>query len=342
MPLPSIAGRAALALGLLAAAIGPAPAALAADEFKGKTISIVVGYSAGGGYDLYARALARHLGRNLPGAPQAIVQNMPGAASLLAVRHLDSNPAKDGTVWAMFDPGLILTSMTSDEANRIKLSDYRWLGTLLRDVRICYSWHATGVKTVADVMARKEFLLGSTARGSNAYVNSAILKNVMKAPVRLITGYPGSNEQRLALERGELEGNCASWSAMPLEWRGGADSKANILVRFSPSRPKDMPESVPYVLEFAKSQEQKDLMNILLAPTELGRPFVTAKQVPEAALALLRAGFEATLKDKEFLAETEKQQMPLDPIVGGEAEQIVARIYAASPDTVAQVKMALE
>lgn len=314
----------------------------AADEFKGKTITIVVGYSAGGGYDLYARALARHLGRNLPGAPQAIVQNLPGAASLLAVRHLDANAAKDGTVWAMFDPGLILTTMTADEASKTKLSDYRWIGTMLRDVRICYAWHATGIKTMADVLGRKEFLLGSTARGSNAYVNSAILKNVLKAPVRLITGYPGSNEQRLALERGELEGNCASWSAMPQDWRGGPGSKANTIVRFSPARPSDMPESVPDIVDFATTPEQKDLLNILLAPTELGRPFVTARQAPDAAVALLRKGFEATLKDKEFLAEADKQQMPLDPVAGAEAERIVARIYAASPAVVAQVKNALD
>jgi tripartite-type tricarboxylate transporter receptor subunit TctC len=317
------------------------PEARAADEFKGKTISIVVGYSAGGGYDLYARALARHMGKYVPGSPTVIVQNMPGAASLLAVRHLDSNAAKDGTVWAMFDPGLILTTLSSGDPNGVKLSDYRWIGTMLRDVRICYAWGPTGIKTYADLMARKEFLLGSTAKGSNAYVNSAILKNVLKAPVRLITGYPGSNEQRLALERGELEGNCASWSALPADWRTDP-TKAVSLVRFSPARPPDMPESVPYVVDLAKSQQQKDLMQILLAPTELGRPFVVAKQVPDEPLRLLRAGFAATLKDLGFVAEAEKQQLPLDPLTGGEAEQIVAKIYAASPAVVAQVKEALD
>lgn len=335
-------GAAALAGAVAVGAVahGPSPAQ-AADDFKGKTVTIVVGYSAGGGYDLYARALARHIGRHLPGAPQAIVQNMPGAASLLAVRHIDANPAKDGTVWAMFDPGLILVSMTSTDGSRTNLADYRWIGAMLRDVRICYSWGTTDVKTYGDLVKRKEFMLGSTAKGSNAYVNSAILKNVLKTPVRLVTGYPGSNEQRLALERGELEGNCASWSAMPIDWRG-IGSKANTLVRFSPSRPKDMPESVPYVVDLATTQAQKDLMQIMLAPTELGRPFIVSKQVPDAALALLRAAFQATLKDDGFLAETEKQQMPLDPVAGAEAEQIVSRIYSASPAVVAQLKEALD
>ena len=235
--------------------------------YAGKTVTLVVGYSAGGGYDIYARMLARHYGRHIRGNPNVIVQNMPGAASMTSVRHLDTNAAKDGTVITTFDPGLIVQTMTMDKPV-INFADFQWIGTLLRDIRICYAWSATGIRTFDDMLKRKEFLIGTTAKGSNAYVNGAILRNVFKAPVRQIAGYPGSNEQRLALERGELEGNCGSWTAMPQDWLVG--KKINALLRFSATRPVDMPVDVPYVLDLAKTKEQRDVIDVLNAPGELG------------------------------------------------------------------------
>src|SRR5882757_7758874 len=197
-------------------ALSSAHHAAAQDSFyRGKTVTIVVGYSAGGGYDQYARLVARHLGRHIPGNPNVIVQNMPGAASMTSVRHLDANAAKDGTAITTFDPGLVLETIAAPETYKVRFSDFQWVGTLLRDIRICYASTASGVRTWDAMMKRKEFLIGNTARGSNAYVNGAILRKVFVAPVRQISGYPGSNEQRLALERGELEGNCGSWTAIP-------------------------------------------------------------------------------------------------------------------------------
>ena len=208
---------AAMLAGILVA--GLSQPALAQDGFyRGKTVTIVVGYSAGGGYDQYARLVARHLGRHIPGQPSVIVQNMPGAASMTSVRHLDANAAKDGTVITTFDPCLVLETIAAPETYKVKFSDFRWVGTLLRDIRICYASTVSGIKSWQEMMARKEFLIGNTARGSNAYVNGAILRKVFRAPVRQISGYPGSNEQRLALERGELEGNCGSWTAIPQDW----------------------------------------------------------------------------------------------------------------------------
>src|ERR1700676_3359634 len=269
--------RASLALLIgLASAISPPPYAVAADDFfKGKTVTLVVGYSAGGGYDQYARALARHLGSAIPGRPSVLVQNMPGAASLTAVRTLDANAPKDGTVVTTYDPGLISESFASPDVFKVRFSDYQWIGTMLRDIRICYAWAATGIKTWDDMMKRKEFLIGTTAKGSNAYVNGAILRKIFNAPVRQIAGYPGSNEQRLALERGELEGNCGSWSAMPQDWL--VHDKINPLVRFSPKRPADMSASVPFISDLATTRGQTDLLAVLNASAELGRPFIVAK-----------------------------------------------------------------
>jgi tripartite-type tricarboxylate transporter receptor subunit TctC len=313
----------------------------AEDEFfKGKTVTLVVGYSAGGGYDQYARALARHLGGRIPGNPSVLVANMPGAASLTAVRYLDANAPKDGTVVTTFDPGLITESFAAPELFKIRFSDYQWIGSMLRDIRICYSWGATGIRTWDDMMKRKEFLIGTTAKGSNAYVNGAILRKVFNAPVRQIAGYPGSNEQRLALERGELEGNCGSWSAMPQDWL--VHDKINPLVRFSPSRPPDMPPSVPFIEDLATTREQKALLAVLDASAELGRPFIVAKTVPPQRVNVLRAAFQATLADAAFQAEAQVQSLALDPVPGEEADAIINKIYAAPPELARKVKDVLE
>jgi tripartite-type tricarboxylate transporter receptor subunit TctC len=330
--------RTALALAICPT---PRPALAAEDEFfKGKTVTIVVGYSVGGGYDQYARALARHLGGRIPGNPSVLVQNMPGAASLTAVRYLDANAARDGTVITTFDPGLITESFASPDLFKVKFSDYQWIGTMLRDIRICYAWGATGIKTWDDMMQRKEFLIGTTAKGSNAYVNGAILRKIFNAPVRQIAGYPGSNEQRLALERGELEGNCGSWSAMPQDWL--LHHKINPLVRFSPKRPPDMPSSVPFISDLATTTEQKDLLAVLNASAELGRPFMVAKAVPPQRVNVLRAAFRAALDDEAFRAEAQAQSLPLDPVPGEEAAAIIAKIYSASPELARKVKDVLE
>lgn len=328
-----------VALTVAAFAAGPT-AAQDEDFYKGKTVTIVVGYSPGGGYDQYARTFARYFGRHLPGNPTMLVQNMPGAASLTAVRYLDATAPKDGTVITMFDPGLITESFAAPGTFKIKFSDYQWIGSMLRDIRICYAWAATGVRNWDDLMARKEFLIGATAKGANAYVNGAILREIFHAPVRQIPGYPGSNEQRLAVERGELEGACASWSSIPQDWIAG--HKINPLVRFSAKRPADMPENVPYVADLATTKEQKDLLAVLSASGELGRPLIVAQAVPAERAQLLRAAFEATLRDEAFLADAERQSLPIDLVTGDEAEKIVNAIYAAPPDLAKQVEDVLK
>lgn len=329
-----------LVVAFAAALFGTAAQHAAAQDsfYKGKTVTLVVGYSAGGGYDQYARLVARHLGNHIPGNPTVIVQNMPGAASMTSVRYLDATAPKDGTVITTFDPGLILESL--GEPSKPQFSNYQWIGALLRDIRICYASVASGVKTWDQMMKRKEFLIGNTAKGSNAYVNGAILRNIFHAPVRQISGYPGSNEQRLALERGELEGNCGSWTAMPQDWI--VNHKIDALVRFSPKRPVDMTESVPFVNDLATTQEQKDILDILDASGEVGRPFIVAKQVPADRVKILRSAFEAVLKDEQFVAEAAKQNLLLDPVSGEEAEKIIAKMYQAPPDLVKKVKDALE
>ena len=236
---------------------------------------------AGGGYDIYARLLARHIGRHIPGNPNVIVQNMPGAATMTSVRHLDANAPKDGTVITTFDPGLITETLTSDTV-KIRFSDYQWIGALLRDIRICYAWHATGIKTFADMMKRKEFLIGTTAKGSNAYVNGAILRNVFKAPVRQIAGYPGSNEQRLALERGELEGNCGSWTAMPQDWLVDQQDQSAACASRRSARPTCR-RTCPTCSTSCEARSSRTWSTSSIRRANWGGRIIVAKQVPRGA-----------------------------------------------------------
>ena len=321
-----------------ALAAGTARSAIAQDSgfYNGKTLTFVVGYSAGGGYDQYTRLLARHIGRYIPGNPHVLVQNMPGAASLTSVRYLSNTAPKDGTVITMFDPGLILESLVSPEKFNVKFSDYHWLGAMSREITICYAWHATGIRNWDDMMKRKEFLIGLTAKGSAVYANGAGLRRIFNAPVRQIPGYPGSNEQRLAVERGELEGACASWSAIPQDWI--TNSKINVLARFGPQRPNDMPASAPYVNDLVSTQEQKDLLDILNAPGILGRPFIVAKEAPRERVQLLISALSETLKDKALLAEAQKQSLPTELFSAEESEKIIQKIYSASPDLIQKVR----
>lgn len=326
---------------VVAAAIGLLPGMAAADDFyKGKTVNIVVGFSPGGGYDTYARTLARHIGNHIPGEPTVIVQNMPGAGSLTAVRALEATQPKDGTVIVTFNPGQITESLTDPGKVKLKFSDYAFIGSITRDFRVCYAWHATGIKNWDDLTKTKEFILGATAPGVSSYVNGAILRNVFGLKVRQVVGFPGSAEQRLAIERGELHGDCGSWSSIPDDWV--REKKINPLVRFSPVSTPDMPANIPYSGALAKTEEQKRILNIVGAAGELGRPYIVSKQVPKDRLEILRKAFDATMRDKAFLSDAEKQSLPVNPANGEEAEKVIAEIYSASPDLVEKAKNAIK
>jgi len=230
----------------------------------------------------------------------------------------------------------MLESLSAPDKFNVKFSDYQYLGGMSREVTICYAWHATGIKTWDDMMRRKEFLIGLTAKGSAVYANGAVLRKIFNAPIRQIAGYPGSNEQRLAVERGELEGACASWSAIPQDWI--VNSKLNALARFGPIRPADMPASTPYVNDLAATQEQRDVLDILNAPGQLGRPFISAKDVPRERVQILTTAFAETLKDPALLAEAQKQSLPIELFGADESERIIRTIYSASPELIRKVK----
>ena len=329
--------RTALLVPLALATLWSAAQPVRADDFyKGKTFTIVVGFSPGGGYDAYARGLARYLGTHIPGNPTVIVQNMPGAGSLTSVRYLNVNAPKDGTAMTIFNPGLVTQSILDPEKVNLDFRQYAWIGVATPDFRVCYGYGPNGVKSWDDMMSRKPFILGSTAKGSGNYINGAELREVFHAPIKQILGFPGSAEQRLAIERGELDGDCGSYSSIPPEWI--RDGLAHNFVRFSERRPPEIPESAVYVGTYAKTDEQKELLQVLSAADDVGRPFIMSKQVPADHIAIVRKAFDDTMKDKAFVADMEKQQLPVSPVTGDEAEKIISRLFQVSPKIAAQAR----
>jgi tripartite-type tricarboxylate transporter receptor subunit TctC len=313
------------------------PAAHADDYFKGKTFTIVVGFSPAGGYDNYARVLARFIGKYIPGHPTVIVQNMPGAGSVTSVRYLDLTAPKDGTAMTIFNAGLVTQSIVDPARVRLDFRKFSWVGVVTPDYRVCYGYGANGIKSWDQLMhGGKQFIIGSTGKGSANYINGATLRTVFHAPVKQVLGFPGSAEQRLAIEQGELDGDCGSYSSIPVDWiqKGLVHS----FVRFIDKRPPEIPESAVFVGSLATSDEQRQLLRLLNGGDEVGRPFIMSKQVPADRLAIVRKAFDDTMKDPAFLAEMAKQQLPVHPISGPDAEKTIGELMAVPASIAAQAK----
>jgi len=328
----------AVALLGLAAAVAPAQAQ---DFYKGKTFTIVVGFSPAGGFDNNARVLARYLGKHIPGNPTVIVQNMPGAGSLTSVRYLDATAPKDGTVMTIFNPGLITQSIVQPDRVKVDFRKIAWVGVITPDIRVCYGYGPNGIKSWDQLMhGGKQFIIGSTGKGSGNYINGATLREVFHAPVKQVLGFPGSAEQRLAIEQGELDGDCGSYSSIPPDWIH--KGMVHAFVRFIAARPREVPESATYIGSFATSDAQKQLLRLLDGGDEVGRPFVMSRQVPPERLAIVRKAFDDTMKDPGFLADMAKEQLPVHPITGQDAEKIVGELTSAPANVVAQAKAIYE
>jgi tripartite-type tricarboxylate transporter receptor subunit TctC len=312
------------------------PPALAQDYFKGKTFTIVVGFSPAGGYDTYARNVARYLGNHIPGNPTVIVQNMPSAGSLTAVRYLNLTAPKDGSVMVIFNAGMVTQSIVQPEKIGVDFRQYAWVGVVTPDYRVCYGYGSNGPKTWDEMMHRKEFILGSTGKSSGNYINGATLREVFHAPAKQIMGYPGSAEQRLAIEQGSLDGDCGSYSSIPVDWI--TKGLAHSFVRFTEERPAEIPESAPYIGTFATTDEQKQLSQFLNGGDRVGRPFIMSKQVPTDHLGIVRKAFDDTMKDPGFLADMAKEQLPVHPLTGEQAAKIVDELIGVPPNIVALAK----
>ncbi len=309
------------------ACLAPFAGARAEDFYKGRTINVLVGFSPGGGFDLNARLLARHLGRFIPGRPDVVVSNMNGAASLAAVQYLDTRGAKDGTLIGTFNFGLIGDSRLFPERVKADFRNYGWIGSVSVDVTSCYTWGGLGLKTLEDARKRPLVHMGDVGPGTSAFVNQNILKKIFGVNVKQVLGYPGSAEQRIAIERGELDGDCGAWASLPAEWVEG--NKVNPLMRSTQMLAPGMPASVPWMVDIAPDARSREIIRLLTASGGVGRPFIVSNAVPAERAQILREAFNAMTRDPEFNAEAARLRFPVTPKTGEEALRLVQEIYAA-------------
>lgn len=314
----------------------PASAAEDASAFyAGKTLKLIVGLPPGGGADAYARLVQRHLAGHIPGAPSIVIQNMPGAGSLRSVMALNASP-DDGTVLAHFSSGLLTEAITAPDRVRLDFRTYAWLGNVSEDVRVCYLRSASGVRDWADMLARKEVIFGATAPGNAGNVDTAMLRNLFGVKVKQVAGYAGSADKRLAVEKGEIDGDCGGWTSLPEDWL--RDRKINVVIRLSPTLVPGMDGSVPYGGDLVRDAGERQIYDFLTAPERLGRLFMVSGAVPRERVAVLRAAFDAMLTDPAFLADAAQLRLIVTPMHAAEVARRVRDLYATPSDLVARAK----
>ncbi|HXJ02244.1 MAG TPA: hypothetical protein VNH44_13560 [Micropepsaceae bacterium] len=319
--------------------IAPVHAATPAEFYKGRTISVIIGYSAGGGYDLYARVLSQHLGRHIPGNPTVIPQNMPGAGSIKAANYVFSVAPKDGTVIGTFARGMASAALIGQ--TNIDARKFTWLGSMTKDVTVCISWNTSPIKTWNDAMT-KQFTAGGEGAAGDPDIFAKLYKNVFGAKIRLATGFPGTTDITLAMQRHEVDGLCGiSWSTVKARYENWIkEKKINVLIQAAPAKDPDLP-NVPLASEFAKTTEQRQILDFAVANEVLARPFVAPPGIPAERKAVLVAAFADTLKDPAFLADAKKTMIDINPVSASEAEAVVASLYALPKDVVAKAARAI-
>ncbi len=315
----------------------PARADPVEDFYRGRTVTILVGFTAGGGYDLYARLLGRHIGRHIPGNPTVVVQNMPGAGSMKAVQYVYGVAAKDGLTLATVSRGMVTEPLLNGaNFDPVKLT---WLGTITSETSVCATWKTSLVKNWDD-MFKREFTLGGSNIGADPDTFALIMRNVFGAKVKLVTGYPGGNDINLAMERQEVDGRCG-WSWTSLKSQKQWLPQVNLLVQFNLEKNPDLPD-VPVALERARDNEQRQVLRLLIAGQYVGRPFFTAPDIPAERKAALRAAFDATMKDRDFLAEAAKADLEISPISAGPIDAFLAELYRTPKAVVGKAVAAIQ
>jgi tripartite-type tricarboxylate transporter receptor subunit TctC len=313
------------------------------DFFRGKTIRIIVGFAAGGGFDTYSRAIGRHMGRFIPGNPTIVVENMTGAGSLIAANHVYKAAKPDGLTIGHFIGGLIMQQVMGGASVEFDARKFEMIGVPIKENVVCALRKETGIASVADWFAAKAPVkLGGTAPGSTTDDVAKILKEAVGLPIQLVSGYKGTADIRLAADSGEIAGGCWAWESVKVTWRKALDTKdVNVVLQAIPSPHPELP-SVPVAINYAKTSDAKKLVEAGIHDTQIfTRPYVLPPGTPKDRVQLLRKAFLDTLKDKEFLAEAEKSKLDVDPIPGEQVEKIVAGLFKLEPGVLAKLKQIL-
>lgn len=324
------------ALTTIATAYAQSPA----EFYKGKNIDLYIGYSVGGGYDLYARVLARHIGKHIPGNPTVVPKNMEGAGSLRLANWLAKVAPKDGSVFGTVSRGVPFDPLLGLPGTQFKGTDFSWIGSVNNEVSICASWGTSKIKKVEDVFTT-QMVIGGTGPSDDTVQFPRVLNGVLGTKLKIISGYPGGNDVVLAMERGEVEGRCGwSWSTIVAthgDWV--KEKKINLLVQLALEKHPDLP-NVPLIADMAKTTEQKQIIKLIFARQVVGRPFIAPPGIPQDRLAALRKAFMDTMTDKDFIADAVKSKLEIAPVPGDKVEALVKEVYE-TPADVAQKASAL-
>ena len=327
-----------LALAMLAASRNPASAEASDDFYKGKQLSVMIGYGVGGTDDLWARLIARHIGDHIAGHPTVVPVNTPGAGSLLLANQISNTQPKDGTVIGLVNRGLPFEPLLGSNAVRFDPLKLSFIGSPDRDTAVCAANKSAPVKSVDDLY-KEELIVGATGSGADTEVYPSFLKNLLDMKFKIIAGYPGSREINLAIERSEVQGICVSYDTIAREtiFKNGT---VHILFQAA-LKPDPRLQGTPFAADLAKTPEQHQALDLFLARTNVGRPFISPPGVPANRLAILRTAFAETMKDPGLLQEAESSGLHPLYISPDELTKFVGDAYKASPQTVAMTKKAL-
>ena len=327
---------------IVLASLGGRPAE-AQSFFEGKTVRVIVGFAPGGGFDTYARVIARHMGKHVPGNPTFIVENMAGAGSLIAANHVYKVVKPDGLTVGKFNGSLMLGQVLGQAGVEFDARKFEFIGAAVKEDVVCSLTKASGITSVEKWMAAKPPVkLGGVAPGASPDNSGRVLKAVLGLPIQVVSGYRGTAEIRLAVDGGELAGACWSWESMRATWRSALEAGDVIPVMQLTGKPfPDLP-NVPLAINLTKSEEARRLIQVGLQNTgAFARPFVLPPGTPKQRVQILGRAFQETLKDPAFLAEAEKGKLTLDPVTGDELEKMVAELFTLDAALLAKLKEVL-
>jgi len=321
----TVAGFVVVAALSLAAA-SPAAAQSAEDFYRGKQITMIIGSSTGGGYDTQGRLVARHLGRKMPGGASIIVQNMPGAGSITATNHLYSVAPKDGTVFGLVQREVLTAALISPQSVRFDITKFNWIGNISSETGVVVAWETAPVKTVDDLF-KTEMIVGGTGPIIDTETTPRLMNALIGTKFKIVSGYPGTTEILLAMQRGEVHG-LGDWSWSNIKARNMdmvKDGKIRLIMQSALIKDPDLP-NVPFILDFAKNDADRKLMEFLLAPKAVARPIAAPPDLPPDRVKLLREAFIALKTDPDFVADVEKSKLEVALSSGAEVERVIALI----------------
>jgi tripartite-type tricarboxylate transporter receptor subunit TctC len=317
------------------------------DFYAAKQISLLIGTTAGGGYDAYGRLVARHIGRHIPGNPAVVPKNMPGAGGLTSANYLYNRAPKDGTEILIVQNGLpferLFHSLSAEGKNALfDATKFGWIGSATQTVFVTVTWHGSGIRTLKDASA-KETILGASTTSSDSYVLAMLSNNLLGTRFKVVHGYAGATEVSLAVENGEVQGEAGKdWTTLTStkpQWI--RDKLVNILVQMGMRAHPDL-KGVPMAIELAKSPQDRQIMEVVFAKFGMARPFFTAPGLPPERLALLRRAFDATMSDPVVIAEATKLGMEITPVRGDAVEALVMKMMATPDDLAARARDVLK